>query len=502
LWDEFKRDLCDDLRRFLYRQEMGNLSDEAIFDYGLHLIKTRLRMDDKTMENVGLSRPLFHWNSTLSSPHPNHPFTFERDEQTRLLQETLPRLNADQCTVFDVILKAALSHAAVSFFLQGAAGAGKTFVYNTLCFATRSRDLQVLCVVSSGIAALLLPGGRTAHSTLKILIDIDECSMCSVLKRSSLGDTLRNVQFVVWDECSMQHRFAFEAVDQTLQDVRSNPALFGGIPTILGGDFLQTLPVVTHSLKSDILNAALFSSMLWPHVMPRFLCLEKNMRVGDARADQDFSLWQRQLARGLLNDENDEVIIPDTLIAPSNDLSALIECTYPDISSPHNMDYFCKRCILAPRNRETNEMNDIILDKFPGQVHDLWAVDDAFDPDTEMTSSSTFPPKVLHSATPSGFPQAHLKLKIGCPVIVLHNLHSEEGICNGSRGIVTRISTRVVEVLLHGGEMCLVPRIKLISRDSQLPFHLHHRQFPLALSFAITINKSQGQSFTTVGIDL
>jgi hypothetical protein len=256
---------------------MGNLSDETVFDYGLHLIETRLCMDDKTMENVGLSRPLFHWNSTLPSPRPNHAFTFQRNEQTRLLQETLPRLNTDQCAVFDVVLEAVLSHNAVSFFLQGAAGAGKTFMYNTLCFATRSRDLHVLCVASSGIASLLLPGGRTAHSTLKIPIDIDECSTCSVSKRSSLGDTLRDVQFVVWDECSMQHRFVFEAVDWTLQDVRSNPALFGGIPTILGGDFLQTLPVVTHGTKSDILNAALFSSTLWPYVMPCFLRLEKNM---------------------------------------------------------------------------------------------------------------------------------------------------------------------------------------------------------------------------------
>jgi hypothetical protein len=404
--------------------------------------------------------------------------------------------------LFDVVLEAALSRSAVSFFLQGTAGAGKTSVYNALCYAARAQRLHVLCVALLGIAALLLPGGRTAHSTLKIPIDIDECSTCSVSKRSSLGDTLRNVDFVVWDECSMQHCFAFEAVDRTLQDIRSNPALFGGIPTILGGDFLQTLPVVTHGTKSDILNAALFSSTLWPYVMPRFLRLEKNMRVGDTPAEQEFALWQRQLARGLLNDENDNVIIPDTLIAPSNDLSTLIECTYPDISSPHDMDYFHERCILAPRNRETNEINDTILDKFPGDVHDLWAVDEAFDPDTEMTSDSTFPPEVLHSTTPSGFPQAHLKLKIGCPVIVLRNLHSEEGICNGSRGIVTRISTRVVEVLLHGGETCLLPRIKLISRDAQLPFHLHRCQFPLALSFAITINKSQGQSFTTVGTDL
>jgi PIF1-like helicase len=262
------------------------------------------------------------------------------------------------------------------------------------------------------------------------------------------------------------------------------------------------LPVVKYGTKSDILNASLLSSPLWPHILPNFLKLERNMRVGVDADEQDFAKWQRLLANGLLNDSDDNVTIPSFLLCPTNSLSELIKYTYPDISTRHEMNYFRERCILTPRNREAHEINDVILDAFPGEVHDLWSVDEAFDPDTEMATETSYPPEVLHSASPSGFPQAHLRLKIGCPVIVLRNLHSEEGICNGSRGIVTRISTRVVEVLLHNGETCLIPRIKLICSDAQLPFHLHRRQFPLAVSFMITINKSQGQSFSTVGIDL
>ena len=152
------------------------------------------------------------------------------------------------------------------------------------------------------------------------------------------------------------------------------------------------------------------------------------------------------------------------------------------------MEYFQERCLLAPCNWEANDINDIILNKFPGDIHNLWAVDKAVDPDSQLPMGSPYPTKVLHSTSLSGFPLAHLRLKIGCPIIVLCNLHSNDGVCNGSRGIVTWIFTRVVEILLHSGDTCLILHIKLICSDAQLPFHLHHRQFPLALAFAITIN--------------
>lgn len=57
------------------------------------------------------------------------------------------------------------------FFLDGHGGTGKTFVYITLCHALRGEGSIVLCVASTGVASLLLPGGRTAHSTFKIPID-------------------------------------------------------------------------------------------------------------------------------------------------------------------------------------------------------------------------------------------------------------------------------------------------------------------------------------------
>ena len=95
-----------------------------------------------------------------------------------------------------------------------------------------------------------------------------------------------------------------------------------------------------------------------------------------------------------------------------------------------------------------------------------------------------------------------LVLKIGCLVMVLQNLQPHEGMCNGSRRIVSCINMQILKVQLFNGATVLVPRIKLISTDLDVPFKLCCLQFPISLLFTMTINKLQGQTFDIVGIDL
>jgi ATP-dependent DNA helicase PIF1 len=81
----------------------------------------------------------------------------------------------------------------------------------------------------------------------------------------------------------------------------------------------------------------------------------------------------------------------------------------------------------------------------------------------------------------------------------------EEGLCNGSRMVVRGLRTHCFEVcLLSGnfhGQLQTIPRIKLPSSDDYFPF-TPRKQFPVRLCFVMTINKSRGQSFETVGVDL
>ncbi|KAI0658858.1 DNA helicase Pif1 like protein, partial [Cubamyces menziesii] len=93
-------------------------------------------------------------------------------------------LNQEQRVAFDVITNSVSGcEAGKLFFLNGPGGTGKTFLYDTLCHKIRSEGLIVLCVASCGLASLLLPGGRTAHSMFKIPVEnLTSDSICSITK--------------------------------------------------------------------------------------------------------------------------------------------------------------------------------------------------------------------------------------------------------------------------------------------------------------------------------
>ena len=128
--------------------------------------------------------------------------------------------------------------------MSGNAGIGKTFIYNTIATKLRSLGHIVVIVASSGIASLLLVGGRTAHSTFRIPLDVLESSICGFTKQSMHAELFKSTKLIIWDEVPMQHRHCVEAVDRTLQDIYDNERPFGGITVVLGGDFRQILPVI------------------------------------------------------------------------------------------------------------------------------------------------------------------------------------------------------------------------------------------------------------------
>ncbi|GBN43985.1 hypothetical protein AVEN_174306-1 [Araneus ventricosus] len=129
-------------------------------------------------------------------------------------------------------------------FLDGPAGAGKTFIYSTLLNTIRGRGDDVIPVASTGIAATLLIRGRTAHSVFKIPIDLNATSTCNLKPNTKEADMLLKTKLILWDEAPMTHVQAFLTVDILLQDLTKCKERFRGKYILLGGDFRRVLPVI------------------------------------------------------------------------------------------------------------------------------------------------------------------------------------------------------------------------------------------------------------------
>ena len=358
-------------------------------------------------------------------------------------------------------------------------------------------------MASSGIAALLLIDGRTAHSCFKIPIDIHKLLLCGIKKNSLLADLIKAADLVIWNEVQSHH--IHEAVDCTFQDVHSSDCPFGGLCIVFGGDFKQILPVIIKGNWAQIIGISMQQSALWQSI--HILKLIQNMRLNTAdEQDREFAQWQLDIGHGHHTDENKNIILPDHFHCTENTIESLIETIYPGIAYhiPPTDHYFAKCTILASHNDDVDSINTDILRQFPGEIQTFLSADSIKNNNGEGGKDAlTVYCFDLNSINCSSLSLHKLEVKKGCSVMVLGNLNPEGGVCNSSRGI---IMNQVLEIWLitgqHAGETVFIPQIGITPAETQVPFEFHCHQFPIRLCFAMTINKSQGQSVAHVGLDL
>jgi hypothetical protein len=326
----------------------------------------------------------------------------------------------------------------------------------------------------------------------------------------------------------MTHRHCFEALDRTLRDLLSEekPANaiipFGGNLVVLGGDFHQILPVVRKGSRSAIVNAFITSSKLWQHVS--VLRLRTNMRLRNPSLDADqwaeieqFDNWILSIGDGTIpaerkgeEHEASWITIPDDLLihTDGNKTAALVAEVFPNFIMNHKSPECLATCaIICPNNQDSDAINDCIVKLVPGDDIQYLSCDTISKSSEHIPDFDVlYPTEFLNSISATSFPNHKLVLKNGVIVMLLWNLNQTMGLCNGTRLLVTELGQRVLRcIILTGckvGAEIFIPRIVLNTTNVKWPFTLQRRQFLVRICYAMTINKSQGQTLSTVGLYL
>ncbi|KAJ7782292.1 PIF1-like helicase-domain-containing protein, partial [Mycena maculata] len=175
-----------------------NPTDDNVCDYGLFLLDEILGESGHTLADFEMPTPQYDWSVQAENPLIVEQLNYDAAEECALAEADVQKMNVEQHDAFDRIVASVEQKLGKGFFLSGSGGTGKMFVYNAMAHHRRGQSKIVLCVASSGISALLLRGGRTAHSMFKILIEgLTAESTCCIPKESQRAALIRVTDLII-----------------------------------------------------------------------------------------------------------------------------------------------------------------------------------------------------------------------------------------------------------------------------------------------------------------
>jgi hypothetical protein len=473
LFNHFVDDLCD-----------GPVDDNAV-DAALLSIESMMN---------AMGRSLADSNYGFALPDPDGASARVRSSRRRVdalaqmsraeaqieADRLLPLFTAEQSDAMQKVLLSVRSQQACNVFvLLSSAGCGKTAFANGVSAHVRANGGTVVSVAASAMAAMLLTGGRTAHSALHIPIPAHDASICNLSHEER--EALHSADIIIYDEVSMVHEHVADTVDRSLRDVMHDDRPFGGKTVILMGDFKQLLPVVRYGQGHQ---HTVQKCAWWKHV--QHLKFTKNWRAAE---HPDYVEFLENVGNGVI----ETVQVPHDRVVP--DVERMIDNVYGNHFAPGNQ-------ILALTLETCATVNQACLERLPGDVVECPSADtyeDCADPDQ-------YPHDYVESLQIPGAPPFKLHLKIGARYMCIRNLDMQRGLINGTMLQLLQIGQRFLQFRIMNGsgaggvEMVMKSVFAIAPEASGLPFTISRRQYPIISAYCLSVHKAQGQSLKHVGL--
>lgn len=397
--------------------------------------------------------------------------TKERDSLKKAINQNKPlcrtfdgiTLSEEQNKIVDL-----LENTNNNYFITGKAGTGKSTVLN--CFRKTTKKTGVAVVASTGAAALNVDG-QTIHSLFRMDLEPQDTWVKSKVKTNpAVLETIRAVNVLIIDEVSMVRADVMDMIDARLKLAKKNDLPFGGCQVITFGDLYQLSPIARDRMERMFIENRYGTLFFFgaPEVKNTFQTVELNNVV--RQTDQAFIRILNEVREGRISDN--DIRLLNTRYTASG---------YPEDST---------RVMLT--NDAANRVNMDKLMRIESKEYQY---------ETELGGNN--PP--AKEDVPFDF---NLRLKVGARIMTTRNDPLRRFV-NGSIGKVIKLSQDVIQIDINGNSYEIerqtwTKKVYTYNKETkQLEVEVvgWAKQFPLRLAWAITIHKSQGQTYDTVIID-
>jgi ATP-dependent DNA helicase PIF1 len=362
-------------------------------------------------------------------------------------------LSSGQREAFDAYIKNE------NIFISGYAGTGKSYLINKIYTHAKQNNKQIQITAMTGCASVLLGNSKTLHSWAGIGIGNAPIEKLIVnIRKYNKVDNWIKLNTLVIDEISMMSKPLFEMIDAIAKKLRKNQKPFGGLQIIVSGDFHQLPPVEEEFC---------FESPLWDKTFEKQFVFKENFRQ---KGDTEYQTILNEIREGKISPESCKL---------------LLECTKKEELNE------IKPTVLYPTKRFADQINQfelLTLDEEQGiQTYKK-----------SYTPEISFGPIKDELDRQKGMYEDTIILKVGCQVMCIANISQDEGIVNGSQGIIISFINGFPEVKFKHVTKIIQPH-KWINEKYE---DYGVVQIPLILSWAITIHKAQGITLENATINI